>query len=264
VSDRRGGPLWRLTSEQTAKPEPRRGAIAAKSAGVPRPDWMDRPVASEPRLAMPLTPSRLAPLTDPTGAPAFPEPPPPAPRARLDGQRFLRGTLTHALLEHLPEIGASNQEAAAAAFLASRAPFLDGNLRRQIVTETLRVVRDPRFAALFGPSSRAEVQIAARLPRPDGASPPLEVAGTIDRLVEMADQVLIVDYKTNRPPPRQVEEVAETYLLQLAAYRLAVAALFPQRAVRAALLWTDGARIMEIPRAILDARAERLWALGQP
>ena len=57
-------------------------------------------------------------------------------------------------------------------------------------------------------------------------------------------------------------EVAETYLLQLAAYRLGVAAIFPGLEIRAALLWTDGARIMEIPQALLDAHAQRLWTGG--
>ena len=60
--------------------------------------------------------------------------------------------------------------------------------------------------------------------------------------------MLIVDYKTNRPPPDDAAQVAEAYLLQLAAYRLAVARIFPSCRVRAAILWTDGPRIMEIPR----------------
>jgi ATP-dependent helicase/nuclease subunit A len=31
--------------------------------------------------------------------------------------------------------------------------------------------------------------------------------------------------------------------------------------VRAAILWTDGPRIMEIPQATLDAYQHRLWQL---
>ncbi|MES1179644.1 MAG: PD-(D/E)XK nuclease family protein, partial [Hyphomicrobium sp.] len=71
----------------------------------------------------------------------------------------------------------------------------------------------------------------------------------------------IVDYKTNRPPPRRVEAVAPAYLLQLAAYRLALAEVYPKRTVRAALLWTDGPRIMRLPGELLDQYSLRLWDL---
>ena len=83
--------------------------------------------------------------------------------------------------------------------------------------------------------------------------------GKIDRLVRAGEAILIVDYKTNRPPPTEVDEVAEAYLLQLAAYRLAVARIFAHQRVRAAILWTDGPRIMEIPAAMLDGAESRLW-----
>ena len=82
------------------------------------------------------------------------------------------------------------------------------------------MLREPAFAALFGPDSRAEVAIAAEVPQPDGKGPALRLTGKIDRLVRDGDSVLIVDYKTNRPPPDAPERVAEAYLLQLAAYRL--------------------------------------------
>ena len=41
----------------------------------------------------------------------------------------------------------------------------------------------------------------------------------------------------------------------------ASARIFPGQRVRAAILWTDGPRIMEIPQAALDAYQHRLWQL---
>jgi ATP-dependent helicase/nuclease subunit A len=73
--------------------------------------------------------------------------------------------------------------------------------------------------------------------------------------------VLIVDYKTNRPPPLKIERVAPAYLFQLAAYRLALLEIYPGRAIKAALLWTDGPRIMRVPDAMLDEYSARLWDL---
>jgi ATP-dependent helicase/nuclease subunit A len=201
------------------------------------------------------------------GAPAEPgrgrsaEPPILPPAALAEDGRFLRGTLTHALLEHLPALPSGQWQAAAEAFVASRGAQLSAAVRRSIVEETLAVLRDPQFAPLFGPTSRAEVPIVADIPDPRGRGPALRLAGKIDRLVEDGTSVMIVDYKTNRPPPKDAAQVAEAYLMQLCAYRLAVQRIFPGRAVRAAILWTDGARIMEISAAVLEARQQRLWQL---
>ena len=60
-----------------------------------------------------------------------------------------------------------------------------------------------------------------------------------------------------------VTEVAEAYLLQLAAYRLAVSRIFPGKPVRAALLWTDGPRLMAMPDTMLDAAQGRLFNLDR-
>jgi ATP-dependent helicase/nuclease subunit A len=96
-------------------------------------------------------------------------------------------------------------------------------------------------------------------PKPKGA--PLRLVGQIDRLVDLGKEVLIVDYKTNRPPPKRVEAVAPAYLLQLAAYRLALAEIYPGRTVRAALLWTEGPRIMQVPGEVLDHYSLQLYEL---
>ncbi len=101
----------------------------------------------------------------------------------------------------------------------------------------------------------------ALLPNPKGKGPPLKLIGQIDRLVETGQEVLIVDYKTNRPPPLEVERVAPAYLFQLAAYRLALAEIYPGRALKAALLWTEAPRIMHVPDTLLDEYATRLWNL---
>ncbi len=77
----------------------------------------------------------------------------------------------------------------------------------------------------------------------------------------MEREVLIIDYKTNRPPPSEVHQVAGAYLYQLAAYRLALREIYPGKTVRAALLWTDGPRLMEVPADVLDDYTARLWDL---
>jgi len=259
--------VWRLESAQTVAPQGLAQLLSPGAGTVQAPAWIGRRAPAEADAGVPLRPSQLAPLEDGAAGTKTKPPPPrapsiPSPHALLEEGRFLRGTLTHALLEHLPAVGRERRQAAAAALLANRAPDLDIKIRSQIIAETLAVLEHPELSALFGPDSRAEVPIVATLPSRNGAGPPLRLTGKIDRLVHTGTAVLIVDYKTNRPPPRVVAEVAETYLLQLAAYRLGVAAIFPSLEIRAALLWTDGARIMEIPRLLLDEHAQRLWTGG--
>ena len=265
-----GRTIHRIESRQTAAPVIETHGQEAVAQKLPLPDWAVTKAKSEPRLTMPLAPSRLAPLeTDETGEPvsvADPMPSEPriaSPSMTSDQTRFLRGTLTHAMLEHLPNLPSSQWQTGAEKFLALRGEALSAAARKSIIRETLVVLRDPTFAPLFGPDSQAEVPIVAEIPRPGGHGAPLRLNGQIDRLARVGTTVLIVDYKTNRPPPLEVSGVAEAYLLQLAAYRLALARLFPGHAVGAAILWTDGARLMPIPSPVLDGAEQRLWQLDR-
>ncbi len=294
-----GSSVRRLASAQTAPHETPKATSRHAIEPLALPDWAKRPAPREPGLVVPLVPSRLAPLeTDAEGEPVdaasdkHREPPvlPPS-RGGSDGQRFLRGTLTHALLQHLPGLDAATWEAAAARFIDNRGQDLKPRTRASIVRETLAVLRHPEFGAIFGPNSRAEVPIVAEIARGSGRGQggrghgaqgqvgqgqvghgqvghgqvepgqTLRVTGQLDRIVQLDTHVLIIDYKTNRPPPSVASAVAEAYLLQLAAYRLAVAQVFDGLPVRAALLWTDGPHLMEIPSAMLDAATERLFRL---
>ncbi|HEX9449408.1 MAG TPA: PD-(D/E)XK nuclease family protein, partial [Dongiaceae bacterium] len=74
----------------------------------------------------------------------------------------------------------------------------------------------------------------------------------IDRLALVGDDCLIVDYKSNRPPPMQVSQVPLPYLRQMAAYRAAVRLIYPDKTVRCVLLWSDSPRLMELPSDMLD------------
>jgi len=101
------------------------------------------------------------------------------------------------------------------------------------------VLGHPDFAAIFGPGSQAEVPLV-------GLVQGHALSGQIDRLVVEKDRVLIVDFKTLRPPPATEEEVAPLYLRQLALYRAALSEIYPGREIRCALLWTEGPRLMPI------------------
>ncbi len=247
-----GKPVRRMENQQT-KDVPPADAEQETAAAAPLPAWALEPAPPE-RARLKLAPSRLA-LGDAGGVETLPpEQISLGPLALSQDHRFARGRLVHALLQHLPEIAPEGQERAAQAFIAARGADLTQDLRDEILAETLAIVRDSTFAPLFQPGSVAEVPIAAHIGGYD-------LDGQIDRLVEVEGTLLILDYKTNRPPPTTIEAVAPAYVAQLAAYRTALRPLFPGRSLRAALLWTDGPHLMEIPSTYLDAAERRLLEL---
>ena len=180
--------------------------------------------------------------------------PAPSPLATAAGPgaplgRFRRGDLIHRLLERLPDI-APAERASAAARLLSRERDLTDDHRAEMIAAAFSVLDDARFAPVFGPGSRAEVALTGTAPElPAGVA----VSGRIDRLVITPERVLVVDYKTNRPAPDRIEDADPAYVLQLAVYVAVLRRLYPDRPVEAALVWTDGPRLMAVPRALLDA-----------
>lgn len=269
-TDFAGRPVGRIDAPQTGDHE---APPADKKSVTPiteMPDWATTPAPVEPQVSIPLAPSRLAPYEiDDEGEPLKLQPKPDVvaapsiatPQLTDDAHKFLRGNLTHALLQHLPTVPESAREKIATTFVDARGAPLASSTRRNIVDETLNILRAPKFAPLFGAESRAEVPIIATLRPRDGTGPVLKLNGAIDRLVDLGAEIFVVDYKTNRAPAATLEEVAEAYLYQLASYRVALRELYDDKPVRTALLWTDGPRIMEIPSTILDRYENKLWQL---
>ena len=228
------GEGFRLVTKQDSAPEKDRAdALPLPLPQRARPAWAE--AAPKPEKAdRPLTPSR------PEG-----EEPPVRPPLGPDGRdAFRRGILIHRLLQALPDIAPEQHRAAALAFLARE----DADKPEAIVAEVLAVLNDARFAALFRPGARAEValtgRIAGRL-----------IAGQVDRLAVTEDEVLVVDYKSNRPPPRAVAGTPSIYLRQMAAYRAVLEQIYPGKSIRCAILWTAAPALFELPDAMLDPYA---------
>ena len=159
--------------------------------------------------------------------------------------RFRRGDLIHRLLERLPDIATADRPDAAVRLLA-RERDLDADQRAEMIAAALAVLEDDRFAPVFGPGSRAEVALV-------GTVEGIKVSGRIDRLVIAPDRILVADYKTNRPAPDRIEDADPAYVLQMAIYVAVLSRLYPDRPVEAALVWTDGPRLMAVPKALMDA-----------
>ncbi len=236
------GQGYRLYSTQSAAAESPEGAITEPHGQAELPDWAKRVAPAEPTPPRPLAPSR----------PSAPEPTVRSPLGSDEGRRYRRGRLIHRLLQSLPELPGEARAAAAARFLQRRLLGLTAEEQNEIRETTLAVVTDARFAALFGPMSRAEVPLTGVI---DGRLGPQVVSGQVDRLLVVKDRILAVDYKTNRPAPREEAEVPAVYLRQMAAYRALLLEVYPGKTVDCLLLWTDGPRLMQLSNALLEHHA---------
>jgi ATP-dependent helicase/nuclease subunit A len=212
----------------------------APAAAQALPAWLTQPAAPEPSRRRVVAPSALG------GA----EPPGMAPFGEGRAERLRRGRLIHALFEALPSLPEPDRLPAAESFLA-RQPDLRREERTEILKAAMDVVDDPRFAAVFSPLGRAEAPVIGRIGE-------TIVNGRVDRLVVAPTEVLIVDYKTDRPAPSRPEDVGEAYRLQMAAYRAILTQAWPDRPVRCLLVWTDGPKLMELDPADLEKALNRV------
>ncbi len=259
--ERSGMPVQQLetpagTVKRYTRPEdataPAGTAAASPTAKAPvtLPSWLRAeaaPQAAAANLLRPSDPVENAAHRRRTGETALS-------RARA----LQRGTLVHRLLQSLPELSPERRRDAATGYLACNADGWTEDERTALAQSVLGLIEDPRFGPVFAPGSRAEVSIVGRLQRPGQAK--ALVSGQIDRLVVTAGEVLIVDYKTNHDPPRLAAEAPSGYVRQLALYRAVLARLYPERPVRAALLWTETPELMEISAPALDAQLAAIFA----
>lgn len=153
---------------------------------------------------------------------------------------YVKGKLIHRLLEVLPRYNKNEQKQKALHFLEQKGqePYEHEQLWAQ-VNAVLEL-----YPELFETeTSRAEVALVAE----DEKGNVLE--GVVDRLVVTAEQVSIIDFKTNAIVP---EQVPKAYTAQLAFYRKLAARLWPDKTIRTALLWTSVEGANNAPAPLLQ------------
>ncbi|MDH5489268.1 MAG: PD-(D/E)XK nuclease family protein, partial [Rhodospirillaceae bacterium] len=116
---------------------------------------------------------------------------------------------------------------------------------KQIVDETIGIIEDKTLSRFFNGGAITEAPIIGRVHNHI-------ISGRIDRLVINDDEVMIVDFKTNRMAPQKPQDIHPTYVRQMAIYKTLISEIFPGRRIRAFLLWTTSATAMEIPAQQLD------------
>ena len=193
------------------------------------PEWAVTDLRAEPRPPRPLAPSSAGEDDAPS--------PPRNPGA--DPLAAERGVLIHSLLERLPDIASDRRQTTARNWIARHGANFSAADHTEIIETALGVLNKPGFKEIFAPDAMAEVPLAANL----GTE---VVYGIADRLLVSENKVTVVDFKTTKRPPGLPEDIPRQTLRQMAAYVCALEKIYPDRKVRAAVLYTHSPVLFEI------------------
>ncbi|GHF02283.1 double-strand break repair helicase AddA [Aliiroseovarius zhejiangensis] len=214
------------------------------------PDWLAMRVDAPAPTVKPISPSDLGGAKALAGEEVFGD---------TDDAK-MRGRQIHLLLEHLPNIPQFKWDETAQFLLGSGEDRASDTALTSLLDETRAVLTDPDLAPIFAHADLAEVPVTATLPNLPGRV----LHGVIDRLILTENEVLAVDFKTNRVVPATPEDTPDGLLRQLGAYRAVLCQIYPDRDVRCAILWTQTRELMRFENALVDAAFTHLDATRLP
>ncbi len=154
-----------------------------------------------------------------------------------NGKLYKRGIVIHKLLQYISKVDSSNKQNAITSFLQKELPELSDKEHIDISKEVLTLCK--KYSDIFTKNSYAEVPIIGEV---NGKI----ISSKIDRLVIKEDKVIIVDYKTNRPAAKNIEDVPLKYINQLNTYKEIVNRIYPDKQIEAFLLWTNTCNMMKV------------------
>jgi ATP-dependent helicase/nuclease subunit A len=231
--DWQSDPLWGATMRYSSDAQFARKKIeAVDAAKLDVPPWLFQPAPPEESPPRPLAPSNL-------GDDLYGD----APANEALQLAALRGRLIHSLFEQYDGRDLVQFGADALAWLGRNdsASLLDHSA---MVAEIKAVLENPEWRELFSKAARAEVPLAALV----GTT---VIAGRVDRLLIEPDRVRLVDFKTGRNVPLDEAAVPVPQLRQMAHYVAALEAIFRDRVIDAALLYTSGPTMVPLSPVVL-------------
>ena len=236
VEDADGVRVLRL-GDEPAREAPKGASLQPGQAALTSalPDWVRKPAAEE-REDETITPSRHV--------------------ARQLGLQYSsgerteamdRGTAVHKVLDAIAHARPEKWSSIATELARELVAPLDV---QPVVAEALRVRREPAFAHVFDSNSFGEVALRGTI---EWQGRRVRFPGRFDRVVVKSDEVLLVEFKTDRVVPSAMNAIRPEYLRQLAIYRKALASVFPGKPVSCGILWTAEPRLSIVPSSLLDA-----------
>jgi len=157
---------------------------------------------------------------------SVPDEPPARPAGRRRpsaNDRMEYGVLLHGLLERLTQPDAA---------VAARAPAgVNADQWRQLSATARAIIAAPHLQRFFDAGQFIRALNEVEFALPEGS------VGRIDRMVESADEIWVLDYKSATRETAPIEE----YRTQLDGYRTVITQIFPHKPVRCGLIFADAA-----------------------
>ncbi len=220
--------IYRITTDEGFEKEKKNEQII--SAVMPEMEnWMNTDAPDENAASKPYTPSNLTEDKD--------EPDSVSPLQDA-GNFYRRGTIIHKLLQFLPQ-NTGDKEQTIDIFLQKNAHDFSKEQCAKIKSEVMALLNNPEFTDLFGEKAQAEVPIVGEV---DG----IMISAQLDKLLVLPDKVMIVDFKTNQPPAKDVASTSPNYIRQLGLYAKLLQRIYPNLPVETYILWTNEARLMRV------------------
>lgn len=238
---------------QQHEPEKPEGAAVTEPPPLPA-ELLSTPPAPPP-LPRPLSPSGAGAMIEPEPVEMVKLRSPVLDAVNEPSFAIERGTAAHRLLQILPSIERERRASAAERYLARIGQSWPEGEREKLWASVEAILETPEFASLFSPGSRAEVSVMGRVKLGETER---AISGKIDRLIVDGESVLIVDYKTNRPPPSVAAELPQGHVAQMALYRELLKPIYPGKQIRAALIYTETPILIPVPDEMMDGALARL------
>ena len=152
---------------------------------------------------------------------------------------ILKGNAIHKLLEVLPDSKKEDGEKIADIYLNNYFTGFDNNDKQNIKHTVFNILNNEEFKFFFTENSKSEVAIVGNI---DGFS----VLGQIDRLVELEDKILILDYKNTSKNYKKIEDLPDAYIKQLQLYKKLVEKIYSNKAVECYILITGYGSLIKV------------------
>ena len=216
-------------------------AVLAADETVPA--WLFTPAPKDPDLGRPFRPSQ-------PGSDFLPQ----SLTTNGPGRQaaMAKGTFAHRLFEVLPLLPADARRLAADR-MAEVQVAVDAAVAATVIEDVLRVIGDPQLARLFGADSVAEVSV-------NGFVGKVAVSGQIDRFHVSDNDIILGDFKTGAKPDGAVPS---TYAQQMALYAKLLQDIYPMKAIRTLLIWTESSVVQEVTPDERDAAMDAFLALQE-
>ena len=143
------------------------------------------------------------------------------------------GNIIHKILEIF--IGSDNCktdiEKSIKEYLEKQQNHLEQKQKNEILRQVLTIINHNKFNFLFSKNAKSEVPIIGNI---NGKI----VMGKIDRLIVEGDQVIIIDYKSDRLEKSEIDQGLKKYQEQLKLYQKIMADIYPTYQIKCAIIWT--------------------------